>query len=81
MTGNWSKNYQFEEKAASLSKVNHLLSFDITQETKKWCMDDGQAEHNGLLLKSASEEEGIYNVILSNDNSIYRTKTVVHLAA
>lgn len=45
-----------------------------------WCGDpDGQLEHNGVLLKSVDEAVGVYNVLLSNDNTLYRNRTEVLL--
>ena len=54
------------------------INFNITKEVKKWCdADDGQMEHNGVMLKSITEMEGVYNIILSNDNALFKNKTEI----
>lgn len=80
LTGNWSYNYKTGERTTYLKSTNGELKFNITEEVKKWCDDkDGQMEHNGVELKITDEEVGIWNIILSNDNSLYRTKTEIIL--
>lgn len=80
MTGNWNDHYEIGKRAALLESVTPELRFDITDEVKMWCEDlEGQLEHNGLLLKSIDEEADIYNVLLSNDNTLYRNRTEVLL--
>ena len=80
ITGNWSKNYKTGNRTSFLNVKEKELNFDITEEVKKWCEDsDGQMEHNGVMLKSPVEIEGVYDVILSNDNSLYRVKTKIIL--
>ena len=80
MTGNWNDRYAVGERAVLLESLQPELCFDITDEVKKWCGDpEGQLEHNGLLLKSADEQDGVYNVLLSNDNTLYRNRTVIKL--
>ncbi len=80
MTGNWNRHYAVGERTAFLESLQPELCFDITDEVKIWCGDpDGQLEHNGLLLKSANEQGGLYNVLLSNDNTLYRNRTEIQL--
>ena len=68
------------KRTALLESVTPELRFDITDEVKMWCGDpDGQLEHNGVLLKSVDEAVGVYNVLLSNDNTLYRNRTEVLL--
>lgn len=78
LTGNWNKNYKIG-KQASIENINrNELKFNITEEVKKWCDDpNGQMEHNGVMLKSITEKKGEKNVILSNDNTLYRNVTEV----
>lgn len=80
MTGNWNRHYAVGERTAFLESLQPELCFDITDEVQMWCGDpDGQLEHNGLLLKSADEQDGLYNVLLSNDNTLYRNRTEIQL--
>ena len=80
LTGNWNDHYQIGGRTSLLEISQPELCFDITEEVKMWCGDpDGQLEHNGVLLKSAQEQEGLYNVLLSNDNTLYRNHTEVRL--
>lgn len=80
LTGNWNDHYQIGDRTSLLEVIQPELCFDITEEVKMWCGDpDGQLEHNGVLLKSAQEREGLYNVLLSNDNTLYRNHTEIHL--
>jgi len=80
LTGNWNDHYEIGKRTALLESVTPELRFDITDEVKMWCGDpDGQLEHNGVLLKSVDEAVGVYNVLLSNDNTLYRNRTEVLL--
>lgn len=78
----WNIPINIGERASYMKTDKGEIKFDITKETKKWCNDkdpDGTLEHQGLLLKSTIEEEDIWNVILSNDNSLYKTRTLIVL--
>ena len=80
MTGNWNNNYLTGNRIAFLLQNEQELKFDITEEVKKWCDDTkGQMERNGLQLKTAVEKEDEYNILLSNDNSLFRNRTEIHL--
>ncbi len=80
LTGNWDDHYKTGGQASVLELKEQTLKFNITEEVKKWCNDSGgQMEHNGVMLKSTTEKEGIYNIILSNDNTLYRNVTEVVL--
>lgn len=80
LTGNWSKQYETGDRTSLLEQIRPELCFDITEEVRKWCLDsDGQAEHNGVLLKSVTEQEGVANILLSNDNTLYPVRTEVTL--
>ena len=80
MTGNWSSNYKTGDRTTILFQDNQELKFNITKEVKKWCDDpDGNMEHNGVQLKTVEEKNGEYNVLLSNDNTLYRNRTEVIL--
>ena len=78
--GNWNKHYKIGEQTSECNDDGEILSFDITNEVKKWCDDTtGQMEHNGVLLKASDENTANYDVILSNDNALYRNRTEVIL--
>ena len=80
LTGNWNDNYKTGDIASVIKSKNSVLAFDITNEVKRWCDEvTGQMEHNGLLLKYSYEKEGESDVILSNDNTLYRNVTEVIL--
>lgn len=80
ITGNWNKNYKTGDRTSVFSQQSNELKFDITNEVKKWCDDKtGQMEHNGVMLKSINENEDYYNIILSNDNTLYKIRTEVTL--
>ena len=80
LTGNWNDHYRIGEITSTTKIQDNEIVFDITNEVKKWCEDPtGQMEHNGVLLKAVEEKEGVYYVILSNDNSLYRNVTEVIL--
>ncbi len=79
-TGNWNENYKTGLQTSLFELKDHELNFDITDEVKKWCEDPyGQLEYNGVMLKSLNEEDDIFNVILSNDNALYRNRTEIIL--
>ncbi len=79
ITGNWNKNYKTGSQITTLN-INNNLSFDITEEVKKWCEEEtGQMEHNGIMIKSINEQSNIYNLLLSNDNTLYKNVTIITL--
>lgn len=77
---NWNDHLEIGKRTALLESVTPELRFDITRrgEDVVWG-PDGQLEHNGVLLKSVDEAVGVYNVLLSNDNTLYRNRTEVLL--
>ena len=78
--GNWNNNYKTGDITSKASLSDNHLDFDITEETKKWCKDEsGQAEHNGVLLKTSSENNGENYIILSNDSSLYNNYTEIKI--
>lgn len=80
LTGNWHNYYQTGKTAVRLENTCHRLDFDITEEAKRWCDQTAiETEYNGLQLKAAKEINNTYDVLLSNDNSLYRNVTVVTL--
>ncbi len=80
LTGNWSKQYKTGARASLLEQAGPELKFDITDEVRAWCLDpEGQLEHNGVLLKDVEEREGVYGILLSNDNTLYHNKTEIIL--
>lgn len=80
ITGNWNKNYKTGGGISHIKATQGVLKFNITEEVKKWCdNEDGQMEHNGIQLKSTDEKEGVFNLIASNDCSLYRVRTEVVL--
>ena len=51
------------------------LSYNITEAVKLWCDDKtGILEQHGLAM---SEESDIYNILLTNDNSLYPCRTEI----
>ena len=80
LTGNWNKSYRYGPAVASSVGKRGELNFDITQSVKNWCLDkNGTLEHNGLLLASEKEMMGNFDIILSNDNSIFNTRTIINV--
>ncbi|MDP4119600.1 MAG: hypothetical protein Q8876_00880 [Bacillota bacterium] len=77
LISHWNDGIKYGNCTSSLKMDSGpILPFDITQEVKKWCdAPDGLAEHKGVLLRSKDEQEGIWNVIMSNDNSLYNNRT------
>jgi hypothetical protein len=66
------------DRTSFLKMIHSELNFDITKEVIKWCNDpnpDGLLEHQGVELKSVDEKEGNWNVITSNDTSLFKIKT------
>lgn len=41
--------------------------------------ESGQAEHNGVLLKTANENNGTNYIILSNDSTLYNNYTEIKI--
>lgn len=79
ITGNWNENYKTGERVSYCKTSNNCLNFNITDVAKRWCNDpSGDLEYNGLMLKSIDEKNDIYNIILSNDNTLYKNKTVIN---
>lgn len=80
LTGNWSDNYKTGEKISVGEIKDHILRFDITNEVRRWCDDaTGQMELNGMMLKSTTEKEGEWSVLLSNDNTLFNNVTQVNI--
>ena len=74
-------NYKTGEKISVGEKISdHILRFDITNGVRQWCDDvTGQMEFNGMMLKSTTEEEGEWNILLSNDNTLFNNVTEVNI--
>lgn len=54
------------------------LSYNITEAVKLWCDDKtGILEQHGLAMRSFDEESDIYNILLTNDNSLYPCRTEI----
>lgn len=80
LTGTWSQPIKQGEQTSSLTMDSEKLTFNITEEVKKWCDDTaGQQEHNGLLLKSVNEQDGVWNIISTNDCTLFNNFTEVIL--
>lgn len=81
LASHWSDGLQFGDKTSEQNtQSGPELKFDITSEVKKWCDAPTELEeHKGVLMKSLNEKEGVYNVILSNDNSLYNNRIEVVL--
>lgn len=78
--GNWTNQYKTGETVAFTETSDAILNFDITEEAKKWCADKtGEMEVIGLMLKACNEYQNQSNIILTNDNSLYYSVTVIHL--
>ena len=78
LTGNWNSHYKTGIRVSYLATSEQEIKFDITEEVKKWCEDQsGNLESFGVLLKTVDEKEGDYNILLSNDNSLYRNYTKI----
>ena len=80
MAGNWSKDYPVGDRTAVCTPKDNEFVFDITDEVKMWCGDPQCIlEQYGVQLRACDETEGQYAVMLSNDNSLYRNRTVITL--
>lgn len=80
ITGNWSKNYDFGTIISECNIQKGIMTFDITEEYKKWCMEgSGVTQHNGLLLQAKDENKLLHSLILTNDNSLFNNFTCIHL--
>ncbi len=80
LTGTWSQPIKQGKQISSLTMDSEKLTFNIAEEVKKWCDDtDGQQEHNGLLLKSINEQDGVWNIISTNDCTLFNNFTEVIL--
>ena len=78
ITGNWNNNYKTGNRISLLQQSGKSLKFDLCEEVRKWCdSNNEQMEHNGVQLKASDEKEGKYNILLSNDNSLYRNRMEV----
>lgn len=74
VTANWNSNLKTGDKLSSSILSDHEIKFDITEAFKKWINDDsGTLEENGFLIKSYAKNNN-YNIILSNDNSLYNNR-------
>lgn len=81
--GNWKSNYQTGDLASSAVADGHQLTWDITQAVKQWCVDrdrKGELEQFGLMLESSQEDLEAYGILLSHDNTLYRSRTVIQLS-
>ena len=77
---NWKDNIQIGKQTSEYNGDDAVLAFDITDEVKKWCDEPtGLAERKGVMLQSSGEKEKDFDVILSNDNALFRTRTEVIL--
>lgn len=80
LAGAWNNHYQTGTGISSIHLLEHEMKFDITEEVKKWSENKNERkEEFGLKMKSIAEKEGIYNIILSNDNSLYKNRTEIIL--
>lgn len=81
--GNWKSNYQTGDLASFAVADGHQLTWDITQAVKQWCVDrdrKGELEQFGLMLESSQEDLEAYGILLSHDNTLYRSRTVIQLS-
>jgi hypothetical protein len=82
LTRKWSESMKVGDRTSFLKMTQNELKFDITKEVKKWCDDPNPAgilEHQGVELKSANEKEDVWNVLVTNDTSLYNVKTEIIL--
>ena len=78
LTGNWNNQYKTGKQIAELTQDGNELKFDITTEMREWCEDiTRQGEQFGIQLKTVDEKEGEWNLLLSNDNTLYRNRTEI----
>ena len=78
LTGNWSNNYKLGERISSELITGKELTYNITEGVKIWCDDSqGILEQHGLSMKSSDEEKEVYNIFLTNDNSLYPCRTEI----
>lgn len=80
VTGNWNRFYKYGDQVSFLNANGHDLTFDITKEVMQWCNTKSpKSEYFGLLMKNTEEKEGEYQVILSNDNTLFKNYTMIKL--
>lgn len=75
---NWNSNIEIGDSVSKAISKNHIIEFDLTEETKEWCdVKSVKNEQFGLLLSLDKEDD--YNVILSNDNALFNNRVEVIL--
>lgn len=79
VNGNWNSNYKIGGSVALQKSCENIISFDITNEIKRW-IDNGDTEileQRGLLLAASNEREEGSEIFLTNDNTLFRNKTII----
>ena len=77
---NWNSKLEIGNQTSHFNESGAVLDFNITNEVKKWCDDpDGLAERMGVVLKSSDETMQTRDVVLSNDNALFRNRTEIIL--
>lgn len=72
ITGTWNTEVAIGERTSISEIYDQVVSFDITDETKKWNGDTtGVLEHNGVLMKYINEECDIFSILSSNDSTLF----------
>lgn len=80
LTGNWNNHYKTGDQITTINANSSVLKCDITNEVQMWCKDDtGDMEHNGVQLKAIEEQDGVYSILLSNDNALFKNVTEIIL--
>lgn len=76
--GNWNSNYQMGDNVGNVKIYHNEILCNITNLCKIWADDTvGDKEKLGLMIKSKNEQIENENVILSNDNTLYPTRTEI----
>ena len=71
-TGTWDQPIKEGEQVSTAELIDGTLKFDVTAAVKQWCNDStGMGEQYGLLLKSLYQSDNQWNLLSSNDSSLY----------
>lgn len=79
ITGNWNSNYKSGDTISLGRNINdNLLCFPLKTEIVKW-NDDKKSEKYGIKIKAIDENNEIYDVVLSNDNTLFNNRLKIVL--
>lgn len=71
INGNWSKNYKTGGCVSTQEVSANILKFDITGVMRNWCRGIYSNFCSPYGLKMESATQNTYNIVLTNDNTLY----------